>query len=80
MTTATIFGRASRTVDQIDAEARQLDPRKVALTLVALPFFVLGVVLAGMARGSWLVVAWVWVAVVAGWRVSWPPTSRDDNA
>lgn len=73
MTTATMLGRLNRTVDRIDAEARQLDPAKVALTLIALVPFLLFWLAGVAARAVWLVAAWLWTAGVVGWRSAWPP-------
>lgn len=72
MTTATVTGRLSRTVDRIDSEAKQLDPRKVALTLLfALPF-ALGWLIGITVRALWAVGAWLWTAGVVGFRTARP--------
>jgi hypothetical protein len=52
--------------DAIRAEARELDPVKVLLTLVLLPFFVVGF----SARFAWVVISMVWTGCVYGWRVA----------
>jgi hypothetical protein len=57
-------------LERIETEARQLSPRQVLLTLVSLPFFVLGWVAAKAVTGAWLAVAWAWVALLDGWRVA----------
>lgn len=72
MTTATLFARAGRTADQVRAEARELDPAKVLLTILFVLPFVLGW-LAGMTvRATWTVFAWTWTAMVVGFRTARP--------
>lgn len=67
MTTA-VFARAGRVADQVRQESRQLDPVKVLLTLLMVPFFVLGWSAAQVVRVCWTLVAWTWTAAVVGWR------------
>ena len=55
-------------LERIETEARQLSPRQVALTLVSLPFFVLGWLAAKASAIVWLAVAWGWTALLVGWR------------
>lgn len=58
----------ARLAGQIDAEARRLDPAKVALTLLmALPFLA-GWLAGSLWRASWVVLAWSWTAVAVGFR------------
>lgn len=66
MTTATLIGRASATADQVRAEASELDPAKVALTLLFLVPFVVGWLLGALWTGA----AWAWQAAVQGFRTS----------
>lgn len=83
MTTATLLARVSSTADQVRDEARELDPRHVALTLLfTLPFAVgwligavvraLLTVTRGIARGVWTVFAWTWTAMAVGFRTARP--------
>ncbi len=51
-------------VEEISASARQADPMRVVLTLLALIPFIAGWV----AGKVWLALAWTYAAVVAGWR------------
>lgn len=51
-------------VERIQAEARQLDPVKVLLTLIAVIPFALGWSLGK----AWLAVAWLWTAGRVGWQ------------
>lgn len=53
-------------IDAVRAEARQLDPVKVLITLVLLPFFVVGFA----ARLVWVVIALTWTGCVYGWRAA----------
>lgn len=55
-------------LQQVEVEARQLQPRRVALTLVGGLFFAVGWLLCQLLRGAWLVVAWSWTAALVGWR------------
>lgn len=59
----------SDTVDQIQQKATEFDLGRALLTLLALPFFVLG----WAARHVVLALAWVWAAVLVGWRVAVEP-------
>lgn len=81
MTEATLLGKASRTADQVRAEAKELDPVKVALTLLFVPFFVIGWAVRMVVRACWAVFSLVWSAVVVGWRTAGPPVvaERDDR-
>lgn len=72
MTTATLIGRASRTADQVRAEARELDPAKVLLTLLFVVPFTLGWLAGGVVRVLWTVFAWTWTALVVGFRTARP--------
>jgi len=49
--------------EQINARARDLDLGGVLLTLLALPFFLVGF---GAAM-LWTAVGWCWAAVLVGW-------------
>lgn len=56
-------------LERIDAEARQLDPAKVLLTILAAIPFVIGWLLGK----AWLVAAWLGTALVVGWREARTP-------
>jgi hypothetical protein len=49
--------------EQINARARDLDLGGVLLTLLALPFFLVGF----GAATLWTAVGWCWAAVLVGW-------------
>lgn len=55
-------------LDRITAEARQIQFRRVLLTLFAGLFFGVGWLVAKLFTGLWLVVAWSAAAVKVGWQ------------
>lgn len=63
-----VFTKAGRVADQVREESRQLDPVKVLLTLLMIPFFVLGWTAGQTLRVCWTVFAWAWTAGVVGFR------------
>jgi hypothetical protein len=67
---------SEQTLEQIRAEARELDPARVALTLLAAPFYALGFLVCMLAKALWVVVAFAWVASLTGWRKAGPPEIR----
>lgn len=69
MTTA-VFTRAGSLADEIRAEARNLDPVRVLLTVLMVVPFVLGWLAGQAARAVWVVGSFVWVSAVVGWRVA----------
>lgn len=55
------------TLDRIQSDAAQLQPARVALTVVAAPLFVVGW-LAGKAWSVvWVVASWLLAAAAVGW-------------
>ena len=52
----------------VRSEARSLDPAKVALTVLAFPFFVAGWIVGQAARLVMVLVFFAWSAGVVGWR------------
>lgn len=69
MTSAFVTG-VGRTVEAVRAEAKQLDPAKVALTLLMVLPFVIGFVAKKTVGVVWLVVSWLWTAALVGWRAA----------
>ncbi len=59
-------------LERARAERAQLDPRKVALTLAAVLPFVLGWLVRKVFTVVWLVVSWLWIAALTGWREAAP--------
>lgn len=55
------------TVDRIQERALDFNLAKALLTLISLPFFILGWVAYGTYRVVSLLVAWVWAALLEGW-------------
>jgi hypothetical protein len=60
-------------VDEISAEARQVDMARVVLTVLAVPLYVAG----WLAGKVFLALAWAGLAVKAGWRDA---RRRDESA
>lgn len=58
-------------VERINAQARELDPARVLLTLLAAPLFVLGWATAKVVRAVWIAFAWTWTAARVGWQEGW---------
>lgn len=56
------------TLAKIQAEARQLSPAQVLLTLVAAPLFLAGWLVCKSLRVAWVGFSWAWVAALVGWR------------
>jgi len=54
------------TADAIRSEARQLDPLKVLVTLIALVPFLLG----WTARIVWVLISLLWGGAVVGWKTA----------
>lgn len=66
----TVFARAARRAELVREEARQLDPVKALITLLMVPFFVLGWLAAHGVRLAWAVASIAWTAGVQGWRAA----------
>lgn len=64
----TVFARAGALTDQVRAEARQLDPVKVLVTVLLVVPFIAGWVAARIVGLAWRVLAVGWTAAVVGWR------------
>lgn len=69
MTTA-VFAKAGLMADQVRAEARQLDPARVLLTLLMVPFVVVGWLSGKTVAAVWFVASFAWTAAVVGWRMA----------
>lgn len=57
-------------LERVHRDAKQLDPVRVALTLIAVPFFVLGWVAAKSWAVAWTGLAWAVTAVTVGWKMA----------
>lgn len=62
-------------VERIDTEARQLDPVKVLLTVIAAIPFVLG----WIVGKTWLALAWLLTAARVGWQVARGPGAAEGD-
>lgn len=60
------------TADRIQEKATEFQPIKMLLTLLALPFFVVGWVAYTVYRVVRLVASWLWAAVMVGWETAQP--------
>lgn len=58
----------SSTLDKIQADAAELQPSRVGLTIVAAPLFAVGWAAAKTWAVIWLVITWVMAATVVGWK------------
>lgn len=56
-------------VSRVEAEASKVDARRVALTLVALPFIVVGVVVGVAFKVVWAAVSWAYAAAKVGFEL-----------
>lgn len=67
-----LWGGRSRgqVLEDIQAEARTLDPVRVLLTLIAVPFFLAGWIVSKVAVVVWVALTWIWTAVLVGWRTA----------
>ena len=58
------------TVHKVRAEARDLHPSDVLLTVLMVLPFLIGWLIGQVSRGVWTIVAWIWTAGVVGWRTA----------
>jgi hypothetical protein len=70
MSAPTLAMRAAVAAEQVRAEARDVDPVRVLLTVLAVVPFVLGWVAGALVRVVWALLAWSWAAAVVGWRMA----------
>jgi hypothetical protein len=59
-------------LDSVHAEARELRPLRVLLTVLAAIPFAIGFLIALIVRAVWVVIAWCWSAAVVGFRAGKP--------
>lgn len=63
------------TLDEVRAEAKQLDPadvgRLIATVVASILYAVVGWLPARIIRLAWVVLAWSFAAVKLGWRDGW---------
>jgi hypothetical protein len=63
--TTSILDRLGVDLERVDRRAQQISPRKLAISLVTLPFIIVGLVLAG----GWTLVAWMLSGVNEGYTI-----------
>lgn len=56
-------------VSRVEVEARKVDPRRVALTAVAFPFLVLGLIVGVLFKVVWAAVSWAYAAAKVGFEL-----------
>ena len=64
------MAKLKQLLDQVDADARELRPGRVVLTVIFAVLFVVGWVVGAVFRAVWLVIAWAWAAAVVGFNKS----------
>lgn len=65
----------ARALERIQVTARDIDPVKVAVTVVTAIPFLLGWIVAKVFAVVWLVLSWVIAAGMEGWRAGRSPKS-----
>jgi hypothetical protein len=60
-------------LERIEAEARELTPKRVLLTLLAGIPWVLAFLAARVCAVAWVALTWAWCALVVGWRAGAGP-------
>lgn len=53
-------------LDRVHAEARELRPVRVLLSIIAAVPFLIGAAIGVVFRVAWVAVAWMWAAAVVG--------------
>lgn len=67
-------------VDAIRERAEAIDPARVALALLAIPFLVIGWLARMVVRAVWLVLSWAFAAVQVGWAQAAPSREPEDGS
>lgn len=67
MTVASLVQDWSKTSEKIEARSKDLTPRIVFLTLIALPFFLIFFIACFAWKVVWTVITWIWSAGIEGW-------------
>jgi hypothetical protein len=55
-------------LEQVEKEARGLDPAKALLAVISAPLFVLGFVAVLLLQVAWMALAFAWSGLLVGWR------------
>ncbi len=56
-------------VSRVEVEARKVDPQRFALTVVALPFIAVGLVVGVLFKVVWAAVSWAYAAAKVGFEL-----------
>lgn len=69
MTTVSDF---SRVVENIREESRKVDPATVFFTALAAVFFYIGKAIGWLFKSAWIVISFICVAFMTGYRIAKP--------
>jgi hypothetical protein len=75
----TVVSAWAQAASRIDERARTLKARQVALFVVAVVPLIAGFVAFWVWRAVWLVVSWLWAAVLEGWETGKRLTTGGDR-
>lgn len=64
------------TVERIQHKSREFDAARLLLTMIALPFFLVGFLAYHGYRVASVICAWIWAAAVVGWEAASQPRER----
>lgn len=56
-------------VSRVEVEARKVDPQRFALTVVALPFIAVGLMVGVLFKVVWAAVSWAYAAAKVGFEL-----------
>lgn len=56
-------------VSRVDVEARKLNARRAALTLISLPFILVGLVVGVVFKVVWTALSWAYAAIKVGFEL-----------
>lgn len=73
----TVLELAARATERIDERSRDLKPRVVALTLIALIPFCVAFVIFFAWKIVWTVISWLWAAGLEGWETAKSLNTKD---
>lgn len=63
-------------VSRVDVEARKVDPRRAALTVIALPFLLVGLVVGVLFKIVWSAMSWAYAATKVGFELGRQASAR----
>lgn len=62
------MSKFSQLIERVDADARELRPHLVVLTIIAAVLFAIGWLVGIVLRGVWMLFAWAWAACKVGFK------------